>query len=140
MEFNIGDTVRIVSEPNIWFFGGGGYEIGDIATIEAIERNNERIWYKLDVEMFDEDQTTWQEKNLELVETAETTSKYRPGDEVVLSIEEGQPTAIIGYVQTESFPDEGEQYIYYMLKDGGPDLSKGYAESILFTEFQYTLF
>ena len=140
MEFNIGDTVRIVSEPNIWFFGGGDYEIGDIATIEAIERNNERIWYKLDVEMFDEDQTTWQEKNLELVETAETTSKYRPGDEVVLSIEEGQPTAIIGYVQTESFPDEGEQYIYYMLKDGGPDLSKGYAESILFTEFQYTLF
>lgn len=87
MEFNIGDTVRIVSEPNIWFFGGGDYEIGDIATIEAIELNNERIWYKLDVEMFDEDQTTWQEKNLELVETAETTSKYRPGDEVVLSTE-----------------------------------------------------
>ena len=32
MEFNIGDTVRIVSDPNIWFFGGGDYEIGDIAT------------------------------------------------------------------------------------------------------------
>ena len=67
MEFNIGDTVRIVSDPNIWFFGGGDYEIGDIATIEAIELNNQRVWYKLDVEMFDEDQTTWQEKNLELV-------------------------------------------------------------------------
>lgn len=66
MEFNIGDTVRIVSDPNIWFFGGGDYEIGDIATIEAIELNNQRVWYKLDVEMFDEDQTTWQEKNLEL--------------------------------------------------------------------------
>lgn len=140
MEFNIGDTVRIVSDPNIWFFGGGEYEIGDVATIEAIELNNERIWYNLDVELFDDDQTVWRENNLELVETAETTSKYRPGDEVVLSTEEGQPTAIIGYVQTESFPDEGEQYIYYMLKDGGPDLSKGYAESILFTEFQYTLF
>lgn len=37
MEFNIGDTVRIVSDPNIWFFGGGDYEIGDIATIEAFE-------------------------------------------------------------------------------------------------------
>lgn len=140
MEFNIGDTVRIVSEPNIWFFGGGDYEIGDIATIEAIELNNERIWYKLDVEMFDEDQTTWQEKNLELVETAETTSKYRPGDEVVLSTEKGQPTKTIGFVQMEYLSGEGEQYVYYMSKDGGPDLSKGYAESILFTEFQYTLF
>ena len=87
MEYNIGDTVRIVSEPNIWFFGGGDYEIGDIATIEAIELNNQRVWYKLDVELFDDDQTVWREKNLELVETAETTSKYRPGDEVVLSTE-----------------------------------------------------
>lgn len=140
MEYNIGDTVRIVSDPNIWFFGGGEYEIGDIATIEAIERNNERIWYKLDVELFDDDQTVWRENNLELVETAETTSKYRPGDEVVLSTEEGQPTATIGYVQTESFPGEREQYVYYILKDGGPDLSKGYAESILFTDVQYILF
>ena len=140
MEFTIGDTVRIVSDPNIWFFGGGDYEIGDIATIEAIELNNQRVWYKLDVEMFDEDQTTWQEKNLELVETAETTSKYRPGDEVVLSTEQGQPTKTIGFVRLESVPGEGEQYIYYMSKDGGPDLSKGYAESILSTEFQYTLF
>lgn len=140
MNYNIGDTVRIVSDPNIWFFGGGEYEIGDIATIEAIELNNQRVWYKLDVEMFDEDQTTWRENNLELVEVANATSKFRPGDTVILGTEEGQPTATIGYVQTESFPDEGEQYIYYMLKDGGPDLSKGYAESILFTEFQYTLF
>lgn len=140
MEFNIGDTVRIVSDPNIWFFGGGDYEIGDIATIESIELNNQRVWYKLDVEMFDEDQTTWRENNLELVETAETTSKYRPGDEVVLSTEKGQPTKTIGFVRLESVPGEREQYIYYMLKDGGPDLFKGYAESILFTESQYTLF
>lgn len=140
MEYNIGDTVRIISEPNIWFFGGGDYEIGDIATIEAIELNNQRIWYKLDVEMFDEDQTTWRENNLELVKTADTTSKYRPGDIITLSTEQGQPTKTIGFVQTESFPDEGEQYIYYMLKDGGPDISKGYAESVLFTESQYTLF
>lgn len=51
MEFNIGDTVRIISEPNIWFFGGGDYEIGDIATIEAIELNNQRVWYKLVITM-----------------------------------------------------------------------------------------
>lgn len=140
MKYNIGDTVRIVSDPNIWFFGGGDYEIGDIATIDAIELNNERIWYKLDVELFDNDQVVWREQNLELVKVANTTSKYRPGDEVVLRTEAGQPTKTIGFVQIEVLPDEGEQYIYYMLKDGGPDLSKGYAESILFTEFQYTLF
>ena len=140
MEFNIGDTVRIVSDPNIWFFGGGDYEIGDIATIETIELNNQRIWYKLDVEMFDEDQTTWRENNLELVKVANATSKFRPGDEVVLSTEAGQPTKTIGFVRLESFPDESEQYIYYMLKDGGPDLFKGYAESILSTETKYTLF
>ena len=140
MEYNIGDTVRIVSEPDIWFFGGGDYEIGDIATIEAIEFNNQRVWYKLDVEMFDEDQTTWREKNLELVETAETTSKFRPGDNITLSTEQGQPTKTIGFVQMEYLPGEGEQYVYYMSKDGGPDLHKGYAESILTTESQYTLF
>lgn len=140
MEYNIGDTVRIVSDPNIWFFGGGEYEIGDIATIEAIELNNQRIWYKLDVEMFDEDQTTWRENNLELVKTTDTTSKFRPGDIITLSIEQGQPTKTIGFVQMEYLPSEGEQYVYYMLKDGGPDLSKGYAESVLFTESQYTLF
>lgn len=140
MEYNIGDTVRIVSDPNIWFFGGGEYEIGDVATIESIERNNERIWYKLDVELFDDDQTVWRDNNLELVKVANATSKFRPGDTVILGTEAGQPTATIGYVQTEMFPNEGEQYIYYMLKDGGPDLSKGYAESILFTESQYTLF
>lgn len=140
MKYNIGDTVRIVSDPNIWFFGGGDYEIGDIATIDAIELNNERIWYKLDVELFDNDQVVWREQNLELVKVANTTSKYRPGDEVVLRTEAGQPTKTIGFVQIEVLPDEGEQYIYYMLKDGGPDLSKRYAESILFTEFQYTLF
>lgn len=140
MKYNIGDTVRIVSDPNIWFFGGGDYEIGDIATIDAIELNNQRVWYKLDVEMFDNDQVVWREQNLELVKVANTTSKYRPGDEVVLRTEAGQPTKTIGFVQIEVLPDEGEQYIYYMLKDGGPDLSKGYAESILFTEFQYTLF
>ena len=140
MEFNIGDTVRIISDPNTFLFEGGDYEIGDIATIEAIELNNECIWYELDVEMFDSDQALWRENNLELVETAETTSRYRPGDEVVLSTEEGQPTKTIGFVQLESVPGEREQYIYYMLKDGGPDLSKGYAESILFTESQYTLF
>ena len=33
MEYNIGDTVRIVSDPNIWFFGGGEYEIGDYTTM-----------------------------------------------------------------------------------------------------------
>ena len=140
MEYNIGDTVRIVSEPDIWFFGGGDYEIGDIATIEAIELNNERIWYKLDVEMFDNDQVVWREKNLELVEVADTTSKYRPGDIITLSTEQGQPTKTIGSVQMEYLPGEGEQYVYYMSKDGGPDLYKGYAESILFTESQYTLF
>ena len=140
MEYNIGDTVRIVSEPDIWFFGGGDYEIGDIATIEAIELNNERIWYKLDVEMFDNDQVVWREKNLELVEVADTTSKYRPGDIITLSTEQGQPTKTIGCVQMEYLPGEGEQYVYYMSKDGGPDLSKGYAESILSTESQYTLF
>ena len=140
MEYNIGDTVRIVSDPNIWFFGGGEYEIGDIATVEAIECNNARIWYKLDVELFDNDQTVWRENNLTLVKASDTTSKYRPGDEVVLCTEAGQPTKTIGFVQRESVPGEGEKYIYYMLKDGGPDLSKGYAESILFTEFQYTLF
>ena len=140
MEYNIGDTVRIVSDPNIWLFEGGDYEIGDIATIEASEFNNERIWYELDIEMFDSDQALWRENNLELVETAETTSKYRPRDEVVLSTEEGQPTKTIGFVRLEDVPGEGEQYIYYMSKDGGPDLFKGYAESILFTESQYTLF
>lgn len=140
MEYNIGDTVRIISDPNTLFFEGGDYEIGDIATIEAIELNNERIWYELDVELFDSDQTLWREKNLELVKVADTTSKYRPGDEVVLCTEAGQPTKTIGFVRLESFPDEGEQYVYYMLKDGGPDLHKGYAESILSTEPQYTLF
>lgn len=140
MEYTIGDTVRIVSDPNIWFFGGGEYEIGDIATIESIERNNERVWYKLDVELFDNDQTVWRENNLELVKVANATSKFRPGETVILVTEDGQPTATIGYVQLESVPGEREQYVYYMLKDGGPDLFKGYAESILSTEFQYTLF
>ena len=140
MEFNIGDTVRIISDPNTLLFEGGDYEIGDIATIEAIEFNNERIWYELDIEMFDSDQALWRENNLELVETAETTSKYRPGDEVVLSTEKGQPTKTIGFVRLESIPGGEEQYIYYMSKDGGPDLHKGYAESILSTESQYTLF
>lgn len=140
MDYQIGDTVRIVSDPNIWFFGGGDYEIGDNATIEAIELNNQRVWYKLDVELFDDDQTVWQEKNLELVETAETTSKYRPGDNITLSTEQGQPTKTIGFVQMEYLPGEGEQYVYYISKDGGPDLSKGYAESILSTDVQYTLF
>ena len=140
MEFNIGDTVRIVSDPNIWFFGGGDYEIGDIATIEAIELNNERIWYELDVELVDNDQVVWRESNLEVVKVADTTSKFRPGDTVILSTKKGQPTKTIGFVRLESVPGEDEQYIYYMLKDGGPDLFKGYAESVLFTEFQYTLF
>lgn len=139
MKYNIGDTVRIVSDPNIWFFGGGDYEIGDIATIEAIELNNERIWYELDVELVDNDQVVWRESNLELVKVADTTSKFRPGDTVILGTE-GQPTKTIGFVRLESVPGEGEQYVYYALKDGGPDLSKEYAESVLFTEFQYTLF
>ena len=125
MDYQIGDTVRIVSDPNIWFFGGGEYEIGDIATIEANERNNERIWYKLDVELYDDDQTVWRDNNLELVKVANAASKFKPGDVVILGTEEGQPTATIGYVQTEIFPDEGEQYIYYMLNNGEPDLSKG---------------
>lgn len=140
MEFNIGDTVRIISDPNTLLFEGGDYEIGDIATIEAIEFNNGRIWYELDVELFDSDQVLWREKNLELVKVADKTSKYRPGDEVILSTEAGQPTKTIGFVRLEDVPGEGEQYIYYMSKDGGPDLFKGYAESILFTESQYTLF
>lgn len=140
MEFNIGDTVRIISDPNTLLFEGGDYEIGDIATIEAIEFNNGRIWYELDVELFDSDQALWCEKNLELVKVADTTSKYRPGDEVVLSTEAGQPTKTIGFVRLESVPGKGEQYIYYMSKAGGPDLYKGYAESILSTETKYTLF
>ena len=140
MEYNIGDTVRIISDPNTLLFEGGDYEIGDIATIEAIEFNNGHIWYELDVELFDSDQVLWCEKNLELVKVADTTSKYRPGDEVVLCTEAGQPTKTIGFVRLEDVPGEGEQYVYYMSKDGGPNLYKGYAESILSTESQYTLF
>ena len=113
MEYNIWDTVRIISDPNTLLFEGGDYEIGDIATIEAIEFNNERIWYELDIEMFDSDQALWREKNLALVETAETTSKYRPGDEVVLSTELCQPTKTNGFVRLESVPGVGEQHIYY---------------------------
>ena len=97
MEYNIGDTVRIISDPNTLLFEGGDYEIGDIAniaTIEAIEFNNGHIWYELDVELFDSDQVLWCEKNLELVKVADTTSKYRPGDAVVLCTEAGQPTKV----------------------------------------------
>ena len=62
MEYNIGDTVRIIDDPSA-SYDGGEYEIGDIATVEAIELNNGRIWYELDIEIFDNDQAVWSADN-----------------------------------------------------------------------------
>lgn len=139
MDYNIGDTVRIIEDPSA-SYDGGDYEIGDIATVEAIELNNGRIWYELDIEIFDSDQVVWSADNLELVRATDKPSVYRPGDTVILNVEGKPTTATVGYVQLEELPDEGEQFIYYMLKNERPDISKGYTAVVLQPEAPYTLF
>lgn len=139
MEYNIGDTVRIIDDPSA-SYDGGEYEIGNIATVEAIELNNGRIWYELDIEIFDNDQAVWSADNLELVRATDNLSAFRPGDNVILN-DEGKPTiATIGFVQLEEFPDGGKQFVYYMLKNKQPEISKGYTAGVLQPETPYTLF
>lgn len=139
MDYNIGDTVRIIADPSA-SYDGGDYEIGDIATVEAIELNNGRIWYELDIEIFDEDQAVWSADNLELVRATDKPSRYRPSDSVILTTEGKSTIATVGYVQLEELPGEGEQFVYYMLKNKQPDISKGYTAGILQPETPYTLF
>lgn len=140
MGYCIGDIVRIKNHPSVDTFDVGDYELGDVATVEAIELNNGRIWYELNVELFCEDQALWCEEDLELVQSVDTTAAFRPGDTVVLNTEDGQRTATIGRMQMEYIPEEGECLIYYPSKHERPDPSKGYTEGALNAETTYTLF
>lgn len=147
--FQIGDKVRIMHQPDLTYVIEGDYDIGDTATIIALELNNHRIWYQLDVEIFEEeDQALWRDEDLELVEPSQLQPRYCIGDEVVDISTQDQPTHTIGRLQIGeeygevegSLAVTGERVYYYMTRRTTVNYTKAYTEGVLRPLSDYTLF
>lgn len=83
--FHIGDKVRIKQEPTIGTLDDpvrGEYEVGDVTEIIAVIYENDKIWYELNVYLYEDEQCLWQDEDLELVESSTVQHKYNIGDQV----------------------------------------------------------
>ena len=83
--FNIGDKVRIKQAPAIGTLDDpvhGEYEVGEVTEIVAVIYENDRIWYELNVYLYEEEQCLWQDEDLELVEATTIEQEFRIGDKV----------------------------------------------------------
>ena len=83
--FHIGDKVRIKQEPAIGTLDDpvhGEYEVGDVTEIIAVIYENNKIWYELNVYLYEDEQCLWQDEDLELVESSTVQHKYNIGDQV----------------------------------------------------------
>lgn len=83
--FHIGDKVRIKQEPVIGTLDDpvyGEYEVGDVTEIIAVIYENDKIWYELNVYLYEDEQCLRQDEDLELVESSTIEHKYNIGDQV----------------------------------------------------------
>ena len=70
--FHIGDKVRIKQEPAIGTLDDpvhGEYEIGEVSEVLMVIYENDKIWYELNVYLYEDEQCLWQDEDLELVES-----------------------------------------------------------------------
>ena len=70
--FHIGDKARIKQEPTIGTLDDpvrGEYEVGDVTEIIAVIYENDKIWYELNVYLYEDEQCLWQDEDLEMVKT-----------------------------------------------------------------------
>lgn len=83
--YNIGDKVRITQEPAIGTLDDpvrGEYEVGEISEIINVIYENNKIWYELDVYLYEDEQCLWQDEDLELVHASNVQCQYNIGDMV----------------------------------------------------------
>lgn len=83
--FHIGDKVRIKQEPAIGTLNDpvhGEYEIGEVSEVLMVIYENDKIWYELNVYLYEDEQCLWQDEDLELVESSTIEHKYNIGDQV----------------------------------------------------------